>query len=277
MFVAEERKPLPKEIVKQKLRERKKLSKQLLKVKRARLLVKNLSFKATEDKLKEFFGQYGEVTGVDLLNKPDGKLLGCGFIQFKLVQNAAKAKHHTNDKEFLGRKIEVDFAKSKSKFKKEKNVEDNSTPKPNLENDVKIEIESSSENDESEDENEPTENSDTDSPANESGAENESVTVDKVDNEENNPHFSHDVSEGKTVFVKNIPFDATNEDLKMCMSQFGRIYYALICIDKLTEHSKGTGFVKFVVCINEVWLLNNETAVAKGVLEGKKGNECSVG
>ncbi|KAJ8966466.1 hypothetical protein NQ317_011453 [Molorchus minor] len=30
------------------------------------------------------------------------------------------------------------------------------------------------------------------------------------------------------------------------MSQFGRIFYALICVDKLTEHSKGTGFVKFV-------------------------------
>lgn len=58
---------------------------------------------------------------------------------------------------------------------------------------------------------------------------------------------SHDVNEGKTVFIKNVPFHATNEDLKQCMLQFGPVYYALICMDRLTEHSKGTAFVKFVV------------------------------
>lgn len=58
---------------------------------------------------------------------------------------------------------------------------------------------------------------------------------------------SHDVNEGKTVFIKNVPFHATNEDLKQCMLQFGPVYYALICVDRLTEHSKGTAFVKFVV------------------------------
>lgn len=210
--------------------------------------MKNLSFKVTEDKLKEFFGQYGEVIGIDLLKKPDGKLLGCGFIQFKLVQNAAKARHYTNEKEFLGRKIEVDFAKPKSNYKKEKKAESTIASNSNIDNAIKIEIESSSENSDTEDENEPADNSDSDSMSNESIVENESVICDKLENdEENNPHFSHDVVEGKTVFVKNIPFEATNEDLKKCMSQFGRIFYALICFDKLTEHSKGTGFVKFVV------------------------------
>ena len=56
---------------------------------------------------------------------------------------------------------------------------------------------------------------------------------------------SDDVSEGKTVFIKNIPFTAEEEDLKNVMEQYGQLYYAKICIDPLTEHSKGTGFVKF--------------------------------
>lgn len=50
------------------------------------------------------------------------------------------------------------------------------------------------------------------------------------------------------MFVKNVPFSANNDDLRNCMEQFGEVLYALICIDPVTEHSKGTGFVKFQVC-----------------------------
>lgn len=56
-----------------------------------------------------------------------------------------------------------------------------------------------------------------------------------------------DIDEGKTVFVKNLPFSATNEEFKKCIEQFGPVYYAVICKDKLTEHSRGSGFVKFKV------------------------------
>ncbi|KAL0272712.1 UNVERIFIED_CONTAM: hypothetical protein PYX00_005577 [Menopon gallinae] len=56
---------------------------------------------------------------------------------------------------------------------------------------------------------------------------------------------SNDVEEGKTLFIRNLPFSVTNEDLKSCFAKFGELEYALVCIDKLTEHSKGTGFVKF--------------------------------
>lgn len=62
--------------------------------------------------------------------------------------------------------------------------------------------------------------------------------------------ISNDVSEGRTVFIKNVPFSASNDDLKTCMEQFGPVIYALICIDPVTEHSKGTAFVKFQVCQN---------------------------
>lgn len=62
------------------------------------------------------------------------------------------------------------------------------------------------------------------------------------------PRFeSHDVSEGKTVFLKNVPFSVKNHELKKYMEQFGPVYYALVCIDSLTEYSRGTAFVKFKV------------------------------
>lgn len=59
--------------------------------------------------------------------------------------------------------------------------------------------------------------------------------------------ISNDVNEGKTVFLKNVPFSVKNDELKKYMEQFGPVYYALVCIDPLTEYSKGTAFVKFRV------------------------------
>ncbi|KAG5887143.1 hypothetical protein JTB14_024252 [Gonioctena quinquepunctata] len=242
------REPLPKEVVKQKLRERKKLSKQLLKEKRARLIVKNLPFQVTEENLKEYFDKYGEVVKVDLLKKPDGKLVGCGFVQFKLVQKAAKAKHYTNGKEFLGREILVDFAKSKNKHKKE--LDRNAKNEKNDPIDV-IEIKEEDDDDEVEKGIEVEDNNGKQSSSDESYSENMDSDDDKEEIEfsqqEKKPHvISNDINEGKTIFVKNVPFDVNNDNLRKCMLQFGPVYYALVCIDKLTEHSKGTAFVKFV-------------------------------
>lgn len=66
---------------------------------------------------------------------------------------------------------------------------------------------------------------------------------------------SNDVSEGRTVFLKNVPFSVKNDELKSFMEQFGPIYYALVCIDPLTEYSKGTAFVKFRVRFTNLSLL----------------------
>lgn len=73
---------------------------------------------------------------------------------------------------------------------------------------------------------------------------------DEMDEEVEKPRReSNDVEEGKTVFVKNVPFSASNDDVKKRFESFGPVVYALICIDKLTEHSKGSAFVKFKVKI----------------------------
>lgn len=61
------------------------------------------------------------------------------------------------------------------------------------------------------------------------------------------PKASHDIPEGKTIFLKNVSFSVTNDDLKDFMEKIGPVYYAVVCIDSLTEHSKGTAFVKFKV------------------------------
>lgn len=69
----------------------------------ARLIVRNISFKATEDSLKKHFSRFGTVEEVKLLRKPDGKLVGCGFIHYTHVPMANKAILATNKKPFLGK------------------------------------------------------------------------------------------------------------------------------------------------------------------------------
>lgn len=69
------------------------------------------------------------------------------------------------------------------------------------------------------------------------------------------PSVIGDADEGKTLFVRNIPMDATQHDLFRFFKRFGKLVYVKLCVDKsmltlalihrLTTLSKGTGFVKF--------------------------------
>ena len=56
---------------------------------------------------------------------------------------------------------------------------------------------------------------------------------------------STDVKEGKTLFIRNVSFDSTEEALQELFEQFGDIEYCKLVVDKRTGHSKGMAFVKF--------------------------------
>lgn len=72
---------------------------------------------------------------------------------------------------------------------------------------------------------------------------------DSSENSESQPkrrkQLSNDVEEGKTLFLRNLSFDTSGDELKEFFEKFGPVHYALICKDPLTEHPKGTGFVKY--------------------------------
>ncbi|CAH2235713.1 jg4664, partial [Pararge aegeria aegeria] len=147
---------------------------------RARLIIRNISFKATEESLKQHFEPYGTVQEVSLLKKPDGKMVGCGFVLFKNVQMAREALANTNMKPFIGRPISVDWAVPKNQYmrhvvnqqmemedsiKKEESDSDDDTPMNVSTDEVKDEIksesgDSSEEDADSEDENVKSEDDD---------------------------------------------------------------------------------------------------------------------
>ncbi|XP_050441628.1 RNA-binding protein 28 [Adelges cooleyi] len=275
---------------------------------RGRLIIRNLPFTTNEEQLQEHFSKFGELNDVKLLKKPDGKLIGCGFVQFVVKQNAAKAIAHTSGKDFLGRSIVVDWAIPKCKYETihKPAVEAKNTIKEEVE--IKEETLSSDDNDDEkkeeihksktledylaiEPQNDVKEENLVDfeegdlendtSLKRKNTEDNESVTT-----TENKKRFkSHDVKEGLTVFLRNVSFSVNNDELKRFLKEkFGPIYYALVCIDRLTEHSKGTAFVKFrdtnsvEACMSaspEDLTLNGSTmepqmAIDKDVLEKSK-------
>lgn len=54
-----------------------------------------------------------------------------------------------------------------------------------------------------------------------------------------------DAREGKTIFIRNLPFDATEEEICEVFKEFGEICYCKIVVDTVTDHSRGSAFVKF--------------------------------
>ncbi|KAE9536000.1 hypothetical protein AGLY_007901 [Aphis glycines] len=239
---------------------------------RGRLIIRNLPFTTNEEQLKEHFSKFGEINDVKLLRKPDGKLIGCGFVQFIVKQNAAKAIAHTSGKDFGGRSIVVDWAIPKNKYEtihtnkeKEENI---SVKEENVEaviEEDKTEIKEDSSDDQNNIEKPKTVEDyltletikdECDSFVDFETKDNENDIKRKRENNDddesvisttNKKRFkSHDVKEGLTVFFKNVSFSVNNDELKRFVKErFGPVYYALVCVDRLTEHSKGTAFVKF--------------------------------
>ena len=54
----------------------------------------------------------------------------------------------------------------------------------------------------------------------------------KEKEEEKKPRVIGDAEEGKTVFVRNIPMDATQKDLFRFFKRYGRLVYVKLCQDK---------------------------------------------
>lgn len=265
--------------------------------KKGRLIIRNLSFKITEDILKEEFSKFGEIIDVRIPTKPDGKMRGFGFVEFEKTSSAIKAINALNTKELLGRPVAIDFALSKDKYQQlisqkhtvnnsfsleEEKIfleEENSNNHESKKSDhlkrsfknteVIEENKDSSENEESSDDERDDEveeeSSDDDrddeieestDDSNESIEENENSVSEEIKQEDESPlkkkkkiekpQRPSDVHEGKTLFIRNLSFDTTKDDLEKAMSKFGPIKYCLLCIDKLTDYPKGTAFVQFI-------------------------------
>lgn len=77
-----------------------------------RLYVGNISFKATEDDMKDLFSQMGEVVSVRLIkDEATGRLRGFGFVEMATKEDAQKAISSLNGTTFMERSLVVNEAK----------------------------------------------------------------------------------------------------------------------------------------------------------------------
>ncbi|KAI7802395.1 RNA-binding protein 28 [Triplophysa rosa] len=242
---------------------------------KARLIIRNLSFKCTEDDLKQIFSEFGVVHEAKIPLKPDGKMRGFAFVQFQNMPQAAKALAASNMKEIKGRQVAVDWAISKDKYittqavpsagsKKEVTVKTEDA-EPNNKHGAKnkptlhqktpdSESEKDSEDDDEDDDGDDEDEQDS---AKEEEEENESDEMDseseddKYSDEESDAHpkkkisLPSDVNEGRTVFIRNMSFDTEEEDLEEVLLQFGEMNCVKVVMHASTGHSKGCAFAQF--------------------------------
>ncbi|XP_068579454.1 RNA-binding protein 28 isoform X2 [Cebidichthys violaceus] len=83
---------------------------------KARLIIRNLSFKCSEDDLKQILSKFGTVLEAKIPLKPDGKMRGFAFVLFKNVSEAGRALTALNLKEIKGRQVAIDWAVPKDKY-----------------------------------------------------------------------------------------------------------------------------------------------------------------
>ncbi|KAH8741544.1 hypothetical protein FG386_003186 [Cryptosporidium ryanae] len=73
-----------------------------------------------------------------------------------------------------------------------------------------------------------------------------------------------DTNEGKTVFLRNVPFEISENDLKILIeTRFGEVEYVKIVLSRITQLPKGVAFVKF----------KNKNSVEEMLSNEKKANE----
>lgn len=78
-----------------------------------KLYVGNLSFKTSDEELKELFSQMGTVDSVRIIEDVNGRSRGFGFVEMSTREDGQKAIEQLNGKELNGRTLNVNEARQR--------------------------------------------------------------------------------------------------------------------------------------------------------------------
>lgn len=218
-----------------------------------RLIVRNVSYQITEKKLREAFEKFGTLEEVNILKRPDGRLVGCAFLQYTKKEESDKAIANMDGDVFMGRKLEVRYAMHKKGFERMKTEvkEEEEVKKEDPDDDVQeTEIKEESDKEEQEEADDASDDEDDDEVEDDEDVKSEPSDEDE-DKKDIKPPVTarqknhNEIEEGRTVFLKNVPYDADESALKDVMSQFGIVERVLINKERISGHPKGTAFVIF--------------------------------
>ncbi|GAB0135851.1 hypothetical protein EsDP_00004173 [Epichloe bromicola] len=222
-----------------------------------KLIVRNLPWSIkTSEQLSQLFRSYGKVKYADLPQK-NGRLRGFGFVTIRGKKNAEKAVEGVNGKEIDGRTLAVDWAVDKTTWDEQHEKEQDNEEAGQSSEDDKTEGASVHNNDTASDMSGKKPQTDQDGELNadlENFMKNHMQNMEDEDEEEQKDEKEKDehssakktTDNTSTVFIRNLPFTTTDEQLKAFFSHFGAVRYARVVFDKVTEKTAGTGFVCFV-------------------------------
>ncbi|KAL7932034.1 hypothetical protein V8C35DRAFT_308316 [Trichoderma chlorosporum] len=239
-----------------------------------KLIIRNLPWSIkTSEQLSKLFISFGKVKFADLPQNK-GKLKGFGFVTLRGRPNAEKALEAINGKIIDGRTLAVDWAVDKETWDKQqttdgddkvtKDAEDEEEDKPTtekkdaganngevknrddqLQSDLANFMKNYMQNMEDEDDEDEEQDDE------EEGEDDEDMKLlDEEDEEEEKepekPKRELMTDNSATIFVRNLPFTTTDQQLQSFFGHFGVVRYARVVMDKATEKPAGTGFVCFV-------------------------------
>ena len=79
-----------------------------------KIYVGNLSYEVSESDLEQAFGEFGQVTSVNIIkDRRTGESKGFGFVEMSEVSAGQTAIKEMNGKELKGRELKVDQAKER--------------------------------------------------------------------------------------------------------------------------------------------------------------------
>ena len=217
-----------------------------------KLIVRNLPWTIKNPKqLEKLFLSYGKVKQAYIPRKSGGLMAGFGFVLMRGRPNAEKAIAGVNGKEIDGRTIAVDWAVKKDEYEKiaageeeeagEEQEGDEDEEDEGSDGGARVDDDEESVGDDKDSQDEDEMDDEDDEDEDEDGDMDEEM--EDEEDEEPKQHRSEDKS--ATLFIRNLPFNCTDEDLEDHFTQFGSVRYARVVMDHATGRSRGTGFVCF--------------------------------
>lgn len=224
-----------------------------------KLIIRNLPWTIKESgQLAALFQSYGKIKHVTMPKKKAGLSAGFGFVVLRGRRNAEKALQGMNGKEIDGRTLAVDWAVEKEIWETARKSPEMDHSRNGLPKEPPGDVveangpEKAFSNDDSSSDHEVVSDSDE-----EARSHNEDDPEMGIDEQDQTSRLKDIDANMLTCFIRNLPFNATDETLKDHFSSFGPVRYSRVVLDAATERSRGTGFVCFFrredaeVCLRE--------------------------
>ena len=255
-----------------------------------RIIVKNLPKNITEEEIKKHFSQKGAITDLKIMHKEDGRSRNFCFIGYKNELSAKEAIKYFNQTYLKTMKITVETAKIqgdpslKKKGKMPKNKKDE---KKNENNDDNEEVETKEskikkilslskktknadkfdealKNQNKEEENIDDNNDNEDIKNKKQNKENNNDDEEKENNDETKKEKESKINslinqknlDPKRLYLRNIPFEITEDDIRQKFEKYGQINEIHIPINYKTNQSFGYAYISYETVESTIMAIN---------------------